>query len=186
MFLDCSNSFCCWCIMDFSSCNFWSWAQSAFLRCCQCSKVQIFCLIVVSPHCLDYLECLFWLSARWFITKVIPLHWKRFVQRELSWDLTQPCEARFNHILRSSSCYMMETTGSRCWANLYPVLTHQREPTCSQIFVASIADTSVDAFPSHFHSASAPEMGHGGCIRKCFEVIPINVAPSGQNVQLQI
>ena len=62
----------------------------------------------MSPHCLDYLECLFWLSARWFITKVIPLHWKRFVQRELSWDLTQPCEARFNHILRSSSCYMME------------------------------------------------------------------------------
>ena len=95
------------------------------------------------------------------------------------WGTLQP-------YLCSSSCYMMETTGSRCWANLYPVLTHQREPTCSQIFVASTADASVDAFPSHFHSASAPEMGRGGCIRKCFEVIPINVAPSGQNVQLQI
>ena len=42
--------------------TFWCWAQSAFSRCCQCSKVQIFCLIVVSPHCLDYLDRLFWLS----------------------------------------------------------------------------------------------------------------------------
>ena len=51
-----------WWIFCYSPGNFWCWAQSAFSRCCQCSKVQIFCLIVVPPHCLDYLDRLFWLS----------------------------------------------------------------------------------------------------------------------------
>ena len=55
-FKDHLNSFCCWCMVDFLlfSRQLLVFSTKCISRCCQCSKVQIFCHRIILSACFDY------------------------------------------------------------------------------------------------------------------------------------